>query len=148
MELQDFLVKQVQRFMQAILQRALDLVELIAFEGQEGLAAEMALILQQLSGLDARTLEATDVRTLSYLLNLRCEGESKIVMAEVLRLQAAFARHGSGYGTAARWVGVAHQLETQAQNVILSPTVAELLKRLQEKRKNLEGKDSSTHNCR
>jgi hypothetical protein len=110
-------------------------MDLSVTEGQEALAAELVQILEQLSGLDVRTLEDMDVTTLGYLLNLRCEGENKLVMAEVLRLQAALAGNGSGSGTPERWNTLAHQLEAQAQHVIVSSTTAELIKRFQDKRK-------------
>ncbi|WP_324952330.1 hypothetical protein [Oligoflexus sp.] len=135
---QDFLIKQIQEFFQRILGQLLDRLHLAVFDQQDNLAAEMVLILEQLSGLDYETLEQTDARSLAYLLNLRCQGENKKVMAEVLRFQAACASRDPVFGSALHWQTIADVLENQSGEVVISRSTADLLRLLQDRRRLLE----------
>ncbi len=130
MEMQDFLVKQIQQFMQAMLRRLLDIWDLTLVQNQDSFASELSGILEQMSGLDQRTLEETDVKALAYILNLRMEGENKLILAAALRLQATCQKP-----RAERWEMLADLVEKDAQGAIVSRTTEELLKSLEAKRK-------------
>ncbi len=133
MEMQDFLVKQIQQLMQAILRRLLDLLDLTTIDDQDSFASELSTALEQMSGLDRRTLEETDVKALAYILNLRLEGENKLIMAAVLRLQATFQE-----AQAERWEKLAELMEREAEGAIVSRTTEELLRSLEAKRKFID----------
>ena len=75
----DIIMRQIQQLLAALLKRAAETMQIPTI-------GELENVLEEVSGLQMSEMETTDVKTLAYLLKLRCGHELRAPLAEALRL--------------------------------------------------------------
>jgi hypothetical protein len=100
---QDFIMKEIQRLLYALVKKAFDILELTQTDDQDEGAARMQAILEEATGLEMNLLEKMPTDSLTFLLRLRAQGESRTQLKQIFSIQAELAKTYPAFGNSIRW---------------------------------------------
>ena len=132
-EIKDFLMRRIYQIIYSVLRRILTVLDLVRFETQGQFAEDMREILEEISGMRMEELESIDIKGLGYLLKLRCEGEMRLCLSEVLKVQSKLATRFDSFGKSTRWKDLAEILDSGTGEVVDNPQLKKSLDQLREK---------------